>query len=78
MHKIRTWAVPGILVGLMQLPLVSPSFAQEELISDDLITGSSFTTPWQVCDSDSLAVDVTLLNTGGCAYRETTADPGIA
>ena len=78
MHKFRTWAVPGILVGLMQLPFLSPSFAQEELISDDLITGSSLTTPWQVCDTDSLAVDVTLLNTGGCAYRETPAEPGVA
>ena len=78
MHKFRTWAVPGVLAGLMQLPMLSPSFAQEELISDDLITSSVFTTPWQVCDTDSLAVDVTLLNTGGCAYRETTAEPGVA
>jgi len=45
-------------------------------VSDDLITGSSETTPWLVCDSDT-PTSVARLDEGGCAYRETPADPGI-
>ena len=75
MEKKHTWAVPGLAAGLLLLLQQSPLFAQG-LVSDDLITGSSFTTPWQVCTTDSLAVDVTLLDAGGCAYRETPAEPG--
>ena len=76
MQKKRTWAASGLTAGLLLLLQQSPLFAQD-LISDDLITGSSFTTPWQVCTTDSLAVDVSLLDAGGCAYRETPASAGI-
>ncbi len=75
MQKKTTWAVPALSAGLLLLLQHTPVFAQG-LVSDDLITGSSFTTPWQVCTTDSLAVDVTLLDAGGCAYRETPATPG--
>lgn len=70
MQKKNTWAVSTMTAGLLLLLQQSPLFAQG-LVTDDLITGSSFTTPWQVCTTDSLAVDVTLLDAGGCAYRET-------
>jgi len=76
MHKIRTWTVPGVLVGLLQFSLLAPSHATG-LVSDDLITGSTLTSPWQVCTTDSLAVDVSLLDAGGCAYRETPVEPGV-
>ena len=76
MHKFYTRMVPGALASLL---MVSPSFATgpEDLISDDLITSSNLTTPWQVCDTDSQAIDVTLLNAGACAFRTTPALPNV-
>lgn len=56
--------------------LVQPATAQE-IITDDLITGSKQSTPWLVCDSDSVALEVGTLDAGGCAFRTTPAEPGI-
>ena len=73
MQIFRTWVVPGTLGSLL---LLSPSFATD-IVSDDLITSSRFTTPWLVCDSDSVAVDVTTLDAGGCAFRTAPAQAGV-
>ena len=63
--------VPGALASLL---MVSPSFASgpEDLITDDLITSSNLTTPWQVCDTESQAIDVTLLDSGAVSYTHLT------
>ena len=76
MYKYFTRMVPGALASLL---MVSPSFASgpEDLITDDLITSSNLTTPWQVCDTESQAIDVTLLDSGACAFRTTPALPNI-
>ena len=58
MHKMCNWIVPGALASLLML---SPSFATD-LVPDDLITGSSQTSPWLVCDSDSVGIDVTTVD----------------
>jgi len=47
------------------------------LVDDNLLTSSSTTTPWQLCDTDITGVDVSELTENSCAYRETTASPGI-
>ena len=65
------WYVAVGLAFSTHLPV-----SASELITDDLITGSSLTTPWQVCDSDSVAVDVTNLDAGLCAFRTTPAIAG--
>lgn len=70
----RFGALPGLMAGIFVW--LSPAHSQN-LVSDDLITGSNQTTPWQVCDTDSLAVDVTALDAGGCAYRTTPAVAGV-
>jgi len=76
MHKFLTRAVPGLLLGLLQFGLSAPAHSSG-LVSDDLITGSTLTSPWQVCTTDAVLVDVTLLDAGGCAYRETPGNPGV-
>lgn len=60
-----------LLVGIPML-----SSASEDIVSDDLITGSSQTTPWLVCDEDT-PTSVATLDAAGCAYRTTPAEPGI-
>ena len=74
MFKLSTTAWFGALGLAMAVHL--PASASD-LVNDDLITGSNKTTPWQVCDSDSVAVDVTNLDTGLCAFRTTPAVAGI-
>ena len=73
MYKMCNWIVPGALASLLML---SPSFATD-LVPDDLITGSSQTSPWLVCDSDSVGIDVTTVDSSTCAFRTTPALPGI-
>ena len=70
--KIRLHAYIMAL-GLMTVP---PAFAQS-IVADDLITSSSQSTDWLICDTDSPAVDVSILEDGGCAFRTTPAEPGI-
>lgn len=67
-------AIPLLLAG--GLGFNSTSYAQQ-LVQDDLLTSSNLTTAWQTCGDDSAAIDVSLLNAGGCAYRTTPAEPGI-
>lgn len=57
--------------------LISTSATAVDIVGDDLLTSSNQTTPWQECGSESLAIDVTNLGEGGCAYRSTPAEPGI-
>ncbi len=54
----------------------SPASASS-LVVDDLLTASNLTTPWQECGTDSLAIDVSNLDAGGCAFRTTPAEPGV-
>jgi len=72
MFNYRRMAIQGALVFSF---LVQPAFAQD-LVGDDLITGSKESTPWLVCDSDSPA-EVTTLDAGLCAFRTTPAQAGI-
>ena len=55
----------------------STAAASTPLVVDDLLTNSTLTTPWQVCGAGSVAIDVSNLDAGGCAYRTTPAEPGI-
>ncbi len=72
MINYRNLAIQGALAFSF---LMQPAFAQQ-LVQDDLITGSNQTTPWQLCGTDSLAIDVSTLDAGGCAYRTTPAEAG--
>lgn len=67
-----------LLVAALHIAFFSSSsvFAQD-LVTDDLITGSNTTTPWLECDSDSNVVDVTQLDAGLCAFRTTEAQAGV-
>lgn len=71
--KVIATAVPLLLgIGASETLLAS-----QDIVQDDLLTSSNVTTPWQVCGVDSLALDVSLLDAGGCAYRTTPAEPGV-
>lgn len=63
-------AFSAMLLGAPMLTSAS------DIVPDDLITGSSQTTPWLVCDQDT-PTSVATLDAGGCAYRATPAEPGI-
>lgn len=62
------------LLALMVSALAQPAAAS--LVTDDLITGSNETSPWLVCDEDTIA-EVSTLDAGGCAYRTTPAEAGV-
>jgi len=47
-----------------------------EVVSDDLLTSSNRSSPWQVCDSDEVPIDITSLDASQCAYRTTPARAG--
>lgn len=47
------------------------------VVVDDLLTSSNLTSAWQACSTDSLAIDVTNLDAGGCAYRTTPVVAGV-
>ena len=64
----------GLMVGAY---LVGSAAGASELVSDDLITSSNLSTPWQACGDDSAAIDVSNLDAGGCAYRTTPVEAGI-
>lgn len=53
------------------------SVLAQDLVTDDLITNSSSSTPWVQCDSDSTVVDISLLDAGLCAFRTTPAEAGV-
>jgi len=72
MFNYRRMAIQGALACSF---LMQPAFAQD-LVGDDLITGSKESTPWLVCDSNA-PVEVTTLEAGGCAFRSTPAQAGI-
>lgn len=57
--------------------LSATAMASTPLVVDDLLTSSNLTTPWQVCGADSISIDVTNLDAGGCAYRTTPVEPGF-
>ncbi len=76
MSKLYKMYLTGAVVSMCQFSALNTAGAQE-LVPDDLITGSSQTSAWLECTTDSLAVDVSLLDAGGCAYRETPAEPGL-
>lgn len=57
--------------------LIGSAAGAASLVSDDLITSSNVSSPWQTCGTDSVGLDVANLDAGGCAYRTTPADPGV-
>jgi len=67
---------PHAIVMAASLLAIPPAFSQS-IVADDLITGSSQSTEWLICDTDSPAVDVSILDAGGCAFRTTPAEAGI-
>lgn len=64
------------LQGALAVSVFMQPAMAESLVTDDLITGSNDTTPWLVCDADTLA-EVSTLDAGGCAYRTTPAEAGV-
>jgi len=64
----------SVLVGAY---LVSSAAGASQIVSDDLLTSSNLSTPWQSCGAVSAVIDVTNLDAGGCAYRTTPVEAGI-
>ena len=71
----RTWIKTGVALSTLLLVQQSPLFAQD-LVAGDLLTGSIYTTGWQECAGEAAIIDPTLLDAGGCAYRETPVEAG--
>ena len=57
--------------------LVGSTASASQLVSDDLLTSSNLSTPWESCGVDSVAIDVSNLDAGGCAYRTTPIEAGV-
>lgn len=68
-------AIQAVLAA--SIALASTTTSANDLVQDDLLTASNLSTPWQSCTENSLAIDVSNLDAGGCAYRTTPVEAGV-
>ena len=66
-----------LVAGLVSISASVMSSSAFAVVDGDLLTNSSQTTGWQDCAGTNGIIDPTLLDAGGCAYRETPITPGV-